>query len=1163
MNFRSLRSIPAVVLFTLAIAQVPGQTPTGLTPQVSSQIQALLADKATWTPAQRKMESSLIYTSRTASGLAPATGFNEALPVSMTVPLGEAGTVKIEIRATVDAALLNQIAQLGGVVESSLPQYRTVVATMPLVNVETLAGNGNVSSIMLARNPQNNGPVGGIRPPFAARTAKVRSALSNALGSKGGSSWNMIPRLGVGLLPGLGGTVSQAVVAHGANIVQSAGIIGTGVKVCVISDGVTTLPTRVLANELPPVQILPTGQAGSSGDEGTAMLELVADMAPGASLGFSTGIGGKAQMAQNILNLRSVLSCDIIVDDLTYFAESAFQDDVIANAVNTVVAAGAMYFSSAANSGHLTGGQSGTWQGDFSNGGAAPAILADGATSTVNLFAPGQPFNTATTTASIITMHWADPLGASGNDYDFCVTNPAGTALVGCSTTRQTGTQDAFEGLSCSSCITAGSRIYIVNFLGTAAPRALRLDSNRSRLSIATNGSTFGHNATSGAVTVASISNAFTPISGRKFLSTDTIATYSSDGPRKLFLNPTPATTYITAGCSTFGCAGGGGTLLSKVDIAAADCNSTTTPGFSTFCGTSAAAPQAAAIAALIKSAPVSLTGPQILAKMKATAIDNMAPGVDVDSGSGIVMADAAIMTSVTIGSNQPGAVFNVSGAGCATGSYPTPQTLSVVRGAACVFSTLSPVGTGPGTQRVFKQWTDGPTTNPRTIVIPDLAASSFDIVFGTQFQLTTAAGAGGTVAPASGNFFDAGAVVPVVGTPNAGFAFSSWTGPVANAALASTTVTMTAPISVTANFVAAPTTSNVTISSTPAGQTFTSAGVGCAPGTYTTPQTLTLTRLATCVLSTPSPVPAGVGTQLVFTNWTDGPTTNPRTIVIPDAATGAFNIVFKTQFQLITSASAGGTVSPATGGFYDAGTLVPVTGTPNAGFVFANWTGPVASPTSASTTVTMDAPKTIVANFTGAPVVTDAFQVRYAANLTSGDSVINITNTGANGASLNGPGFGGAAGNICVNVYAFSPDEQLVSCCSCLITPNGLVSLSVNNDMISNTLTGVRPNSVVIKLVNTAATPIFTGTNCTNSAALAGGATFPLAGGMLAYGTTIHAGTVAGTFPTTETPFSKATLSPAELASITNRCTNIIGNGSTFGICRSCRVGGLNSAGQ
>ena len=187
-------------------------------------------------------------------------------------------------------------------------------------------------------------------------------------------------------------------------------------------------------------------------------------------------------------------------------------------------------------------------------------------------------------------------------------------------------------------------------------------------------------------------------------------------------------------------------------------------------------------------------------------------------------------------------------------------------------------------------------------------------------------------------------------------------------------------------------------------------------------------------------------------------------------------------------------------------------------------------------------------------------FVINYAANLTAGDSVIDITNTGANGAALNGPGFGGAAGNICVNVYAFSPDEQLVSCCSCLITPNGLVSLSVNQDLVSNTLTGVRPNSVVVKLVPTGAGPAFTGTTCTNSAALAGDVNNPLlVTGGLAFGTTLHAQGAATAV--TEKPFIQSTLSAQELASITNRCLNIIGNGSTFGICRSCRAGGLNSS--
>ncbi|MBI1980975.1 MAG: VCBS repeat-containing protein, partial [Methylocystis sp.] len=187
-------------------------------------------------------------------------------------------------------------------------------------------------------------------------------------------------------------------------------------------------------------------------------------------------------------------------------------------------------------------------------------------------------------------------------------------------------------------------RIYVVKFAGAA--RALRVDSHRGRLSIATNGSTFGHNGGVNTISVGAVSNSGSPISGRRFNAADTITTYSSDGPRKLFLNPVPATSYITPGCTTYGC--GGGVLLPKVDMAAADCDTTTTPGFIPFCGTSAAAPQAAAIAALIKSSAKSLTGAQISARMRATAIDIMAPGRDVDSGAGIVMADAGVQTRST-----------------------------------------------------------------------------------------------------------------------------------------------------------------------------------------------------------------------------------------------------------------------------------------------------------------------------------------------------------------------------------------------------------------------------------------------------------------------------------------------------------------------------------
>ena len=130
---------------------------------------------------------------------------------------------------------------------------------------------------------------------------------------------------------------------------------------------------------------------------------------------------------------------------------------------------------------------------------------------------------------------------------------------------------------------------------------------------------------------------------------------------------------------------------------------------------------------------------------------------------------------------------------------------------------------------------------------------------------------------------------------------------------------------------------------------------------------------------------------------------------------------------------------------------------------------------------------------------------------------------------------------------------------------------LTANNDLVSNTLTGIRPNSIVMKLVATATGPgpSFSGSSCSNSAALAGGPAFPLADGMLAFGTTLHTDSsidpppAGSSFSVTETPFLPASLSPDELTSIRSRCTNIIGNGSTFGICHSCRAGGLGGSKQ
>ena len=180
-------------------------------------------------------------------------------------------------------------------------------------------------------------------------------------------------------------------------------------------------------------------------------------------------------------------------------------------------------------------------------------------------------------------------------------------------------------------------------------------------------------------------------------------------------------------------------------------------------------------------------------------------------------------------------------------------------------------------------------------------------------------------------------------------------------------------------------------------------------------------------------------------------------------------------------------------------------------------------------------------APLTGAPATLDgSFQAKIFPNIAAGDSVINIGNTGASASGVNA--FGQlAAGTICVNVYVFSPDEQEVACCTCSVTPNGVVTTSARQ-LISKTLTPAVPTAVTVKLVATSGA-------C--NAATPG----PLVGGLIAFGTNIHVAPVggsntAGTYATTEKAFIPSTLSAAELTRITTLCGFIQANGTGFGIC-------------
>ena len=170
-------------------------------------------------------------------------------------------------------------------------------------------------------------------------------------------------------------------------------------------------------------------------------------------------------------------------------------------------------------------------------------------------------------------------------------------------------------------------------------------------------------------------------------------------------------------------------------------------------------------------------------------------------------------------------------------------------------------------------------------------------------------------------------------------------------------------------------------------------------------------------------------------------------------------------------------------------------------------------------------------------------YQVGYAANLTAGDSAVNLTNSGAL------DGFD-PTGDICANVYVFAEDQQLIACCACPLTPNHLKTLSVTKDLISNTLTPGVPIGVTIALLGST-TPVG-GCNAATVDLVPGN---KLTNGVVAWGTTVHA-QPGGGFGTGDYEFKNATLSPGELTKLTSYCGFIQADGSGFGICGSCRQG-------
>src|SRR5258708_3826214 len=186
------------------------------------------------------------------------------------------------------------------------------------------------------------------------------------------------------------------------------------------------------------------------GDEGRAMLQIVHDVAPGASLAFYTAENGESGFAAGIAALAASGKAKVIVDDVGYFDEPFFQDGVVAQAIDKVVGQGVAYFSAAGNDGSDAYDNTAP---SFSKLSTAAPIAGEyllnfdnsGATTVYALSIDIPPLNPGQLVA--LVLQWDQPYvtGAPGSPgasshLDLCVTGSGSDKIINLSGTAKTCT---------------------------------------------------------------------------------------------------------------------------------------------------------------------------------------------------------------------------------------------------------------------------------------------------------------------------------------------------------------------------------------------------------------------------------------------------------------------------------------------------------------------------------------------------------------------------------------------------------------------------------------------------------------------------------------------------------------------------------------------------
>ncbi|HEY0279691.1 MAG TPA: S8 family serine peptidase [Solirubrobacterales bacterium] len=625
------------------------------------------------------------------------------LPVEGAGSLSREGE-RVVVEAHFEAGALQQLEALeeaGAKILVASREYQTVALSVEPEDLEAVAEVPGIDAVQAARRPQIYGTEGAA----TATVAPVTTCEGGTVIGQGVGQLNVeeartkFGARGRGLTVGvLSDSFNQATKS------DEGGPLATKAKDDEVSNDLPG-PNNTCTGQGVNVRVIAeaTPNPGEElHDEGRAMLQVIHDVAPHAELAFATAYGSELEFAHNIEKLAEPVidggaGANVIVDDVAYYSEPFFQEGPVANAIRRVTEAGVTYLTAAGNNNLFETEQRagktfltvpnheiGSWEREKFDDTECQGVVKERLESKGFLTAAGRCLNFSPTgkdnpnfaitvrpeSKLIVDLQWAEPWYGVKSDLDAYLVNSTEREVLApraglrpLDNVNEGGEEgvnkfsapvEVLEWANASSqpvtvklvvdrcsgfCnpaanLTAEPRVKVGILENGAGVEAVEYHESVPSKGITVGPTVFGHAGSSAAITVGAVNY-------REGTAPSRPENYSSRGPFTAYFEPVSGTSPAEALVTP--------EVVSKPDITATDCAKTTffawfiEPGAWEFCGTSEAAPHAAAVAALMKQADPLASPKGIREAMQVSATEFKSVKSPWAVGSGLLNAAKAL----------------------------------------------------------------------------------------------------------------------------------------------------------------------------------------------------------------------------------------------------------------------------------------------------------------------------------------------------------------------------------------------------------------------------------------------------------------------------------------------------------------------------------------